>query len=54
MRKRFEAQLKIGDLLIENTPTPRSRDGMVDLIIALRELYKNSTHREKDINNIGT
>jgi hypothetical protein len=47
MRKRFEAQLKIGQLLIEDTPTPRSRDGMVSLIIALRELYKNPVHREK-------
>ena len=47
MRKRFEAQLEIGQLLIEETPTPKSRDGMVSLIVALRELYKNTTYRDK-------
>lgn len=47
MRKRFEAQLEIGQLLIEDTPTPRLRDGMVSLIIALRELYKNTEYRDK-------
>jgi hypothetical protein len=47
MRKRFEPQLEIGQLSIEDTPTPRSRDGMVDLLIALRELYKNTTYRDR-------
>jgi hypothetical protein len=49
MRKRFEAQLEIGQLLIEDTPTPRGRgrDGMVSLVIALRELYKNVTYRDR-------
>jgi hypothetical protein len=47
MRKRFEAQLEIGHLLIEDTPTPRSRDGMVSLVIALREIYKNKDYRDR-------
>jgi hypothetical protein len=47
MRKRFESQLEIGQLSIEDTPTPRSRDGMVDLLSALRELYKNTTYRDR-------
>ncbi|MDR1200631.1 MAG: hypothetical protein LBL58_03235 [Tannerellaceae bacterium] len=47
MRKRFEPQLAIGQLLIEDTPTPRSRDGMADLVIALRELYKNQSYRDQ-------
>jgi hypothetical protein len=49
MRKRFEAQLEIGQLLIEDTPTPRGRgrDGMVSLVIALRELYKNVRYRDR-------
>jgi hypothetical protein len=47
MRKRFEPQLELGQLLIEDTPTLRSRDGMVSLVIALRELYKNKVCRER-------
>ena len=47
MRKRFEPQLELGQLLIEDTPTLRSRDGMVSLVIALRELYKNKVYRER-------
>jgi hypothetical protein len=47
MRKRFEEQLELGQLLIEDTPTPKSRDGKASLIIALRELYKNSIYRNK-------
>jgi hypothetical protein len=47
MRKRFEEQLELGQLLMEDTPTPKSRDGMVNLIVALRELYKNTTYRDK-------
>ncbi|MDR1883526.1 MAG: ISNCY family transposase, partial [Prevotella sp.] len=47
MRKRFEPQTEIGRLLIEDTPTPRSRDGMVALVIALRELYKNTVYRNR-------
>jgi hypothetical protein len=47
MRKRFEPQTKLGLLLIENTPTPKSRDGMASLVIALRELYKNVDYRNR-------
>jgi hypothetical protein len=47
MRKRFESQLEIGQVSIEDIPTPNSRDGMVDLLIALRELYKNTEYRDK-------
>jgi hypothetical protein len=47
MRKRFETELEIGQLLIEDTPTPRSRDGMVSLVIALRELYRNVPYRNR-------
>jgi hypothetical protein len=47
MRKRFETELEIVQLLIEDTPTPRRRDGMLDLVIALRELYKNVPYRNR-------
>jgi hypothetical protein len=47
MRKRFEPQIEIGQLLIEDTPTPGSRDGMSNLVIALRELYKNKMYRDQ-------
>ena len=47
MRKRFEPQLELGQLLIEDAPTPRSRDGMADLVIALRELYRHQVYRER-------
>jgi hypothetical protein len=47
MLKRFETELAIGQLLIEDTPTPRSRDGLVSLVIALRELYKNIPYRDR-------
>jgi hypothetical protein len=47
MRKRFEIQLEIGTLLIENTPKIKSRDAMASLVIALCELYKNSKYREE-------
>ena len=47
MRKRFEPQLELWQLLIEDTPTPRSRDGMADLAVALRELYKNKVYRDR-------
>ena len=48
MRKRFEPQLELGQLLIEDTP-PRSRDGMADLVVALRELYKNKEYRDRHV-----
>lgn len=41
MRKRLEPQLVLGQLLIEDTSTLRSRDGMVSLVIGLRELHRN-------------
>jgi hypothetical protein len=47
MRKRFEAQLEIGQTSIESTEIPQSRDGMIHLIAALLELYKNPVYREK-------
>jgi hypothetical protein len=47
MRKRFEPQIEIGQLLIEDTPTPKSRDGMAALVIGLRELHKNSVYRNR-------
>jgi hypothetical protein len=47
MRKRFDPQLELGQLLIEDTPTPRSRDGMADLVVALRELYKKKVYRDR-------
>jgi hypothetical protein len=52
MRKRYEPQLKTGQLLIEDTP-PRSMDGLADLVITLRELYKNKSYRDRilDIRN---
>jgi hypothetical protein len=38
--------------LIEDTPTPRGRgrDGMVSLVISLRELYKHDTYRDRILN----
>ncbi|GHT65577.1 hypothetical protein AGMMS50239_25660 [Bacteroidia bacterium] len=47
MRKRFEPQRELGQLLIEDTSTLRSRDGMVSLVVALRELYKNKEYRDR-------
>jgi hypothetical protein len=47
MRKRFEAQLEIGQYSIEEVPMPRSRDGMVSLLAALQELYKHTEYRDK-------
>jgi hypothetical protein len=47
MRKRFEPQIALGQLLIEDTCTLRSRDGMVSLVVALRELYKSKEYRDK-------
>jgi hypothetical protein len=47
MRKRFEPQTESGKLLIEDTPTPKNRDGTVGLLIALRELYKNKVYRNR-------
>ena len=40
MRKRFEAQLLIGQLPIEKTPIPKkTRDSLAALVTALREIY---------------
>jgi hypothetical protein len=47
MRKRFDQQLETGTLLIEHTPTIKSRDAMASLIIALRELYKYHEYRDQ-------
>jgi hypothetical protein len=47
MRKRLEPQIVTGQLLIEDTPTPRSRDAMAGLVIAIRELYKNESYRNR-------
>jgi hypothetical protein len=47
MRKRFDQQLEIRTLLIEHTPNIKCRDGMVSLLIALRELYKHHEYRDQ-------
>jgi hypothetical protein len=48
MRQRFELQKEVGRRLIEDTPSPRnSRDPMVSIVIALRELYKNKLYRDQ-------
>jgi hypothetical protein len=45
--RELESQTEIGRLLIEDTPTPKSRDGMAALVIGLRELHKNTVYRNR-------
>lgn len=48
MRKRFEQQLSIGQLPIEETYiNPKSRNAIDQLVAALKELYCNKTYNEK-------
>jgi hypothetical protein len=48
MHERFEKEKIIGRKLIEDTPTPKnSRDSMVSIVVALRELYKNVNYRNR-------
>ncbi|MDR2085701.1 MAG: ISNCY family transposase, partial [Dysgonamonadaceae bacterium] len=48
MRERFETQKVIGRKLIEDTPIPKhSRDSMIDVVVALLELYKNVNYRNQ-------
>jgi hypothetical protein len=48
MRERFETQKVIGRKLIEDTPIPKhSRDAMIDVVVALLELYKNVNYRNQ-------
>lgn len=48
MRKRFEAQLVLGQKLIEDTPIPKkSRDSLAELVIALKEIYVTQEYNEQ-------
>ena len=48
MRKRFEQQLVLGQLAIEDTPiNPKSRHAMTDLLAALKAIYCNKTYNER-------
>lgn len=48
MRKRFEPQIIIGQLLIEDTPVPlKSRDEMAALVIALKTIYTTPEYNEQ-------
>jgi len=48
MRKRFEQQLKVGQLLIQDTKISlKCRDSLLELIAALKEIFVNETYNEK-------
>jgi transposase, IS5 family len=48
MRKRFEQQIKIGQLLIQDTKISlKCRDSLLELIAALKEIFVNETYNEK-------
>ena len=47
MRKRFDTQLQLGTLLIEDTPSNKSRSPLASLVIALREIYKHKKYRDQ-------
>jgi transposase, IS5 family len=48
MRKRFESQLAIGQLLIENTPIKaKNKHALDELLRALKEIYCNPAYNEK-------
>jgi transposase, IS5 family len=48
MRKRFEAQLIVGQLPIEDTPLPKkTRDSLAALVAALREIFVTPEWNEK-------
>jgi len=51
MRKRFEPQIIIGQLLIEETPIPqKSRDSLAALVIALKTIYITPEYNERIYN----
>ncbi|MFO7656511.1 MAG: ISNCY family transposase [Bacteroidales bacterium] len=51
MRKRFEQQIEIGQLLIQDTKIPfKCRDAMIDLLAALKEIFINSEYNEQVFN----
>jgi transposase, IS5 family len=51
MRKRFEPQITLGQLLIEDTPVPaKSRDSLAALVIALKKIYTTGEYNEKVYN----
>lgn len=47
MRERFDTQLQLGTLLIEDTPNAKGRSSLASLVIALREIYKHEQYRDK-------
>lgn len=47
MRVTFEPQLNLGQLLIEDTPISKSRDGMSNLVFSLRTLYCTLEFRDR-------
>jgi hypothetical protein len=47
MRVTFEPQLKLGQLVIADTPISKSRDGMSNLVFSLRTLYCTLEFRDR-------
>jgi len=48
MRKRFEQQLSIGQIPIEETIiSPKSKNALDELLVALKEIYCNPEYNEK-------
>jgi hypothetical protein len=48
MRKRFEQQLEIGTLLVQDTIIPlKCRDSLIDLLAALKEIFVRKEYNEK-------
>lgn len=48
MRKRFEQQLEIGMLLIQDTVIPlKCRDSLIDLLAALKEIFVRKEYNEQ-------
>jgi hypothetical protein len=48
MRKRFEQQLQLGQMLIEDTKIPlKCRDSLIDLLIALKAIYMNTEYNHE-------
>ncbi|MFH0767826.1 MAG: hypothetical protein V1920_07005 [Bacillota bacterium] len=51
MRKRFEQQIEIGSLLIQDTKISfKCRDSLLELMAALKELFTNATYNTKIFN----
>lgn len=50
MRKRFEQQIQIGQLLIEDTEiSKKCRHSLVELMAALKVIFTNTEYNEKGI-----